>query len=349
MQEIESLPAGVPRWVAARPHLAGTLVLWRNAFRCRRKRMLLRAALIAAGCVGLAVLPPTGPILEWLGRNWAVTFVIVTCIFTLSTARHRQRATLEAARSWLASLPAASPARLRVVVVAAAWLTAIVAFAALAWGIGVIDRAVFPRLAIAAAAGAAVGLLAGWRLPRAGVGAPGFHHAIVRRPRARWASAPSLAPLACWPAAQGRIFSRPKRTAPILLLAMLAIPSSLHGTPGQVALAVAGACVALFSIFALCAAAARVAPAAARWLAPTVVGKWPFIRALIWRVALKQAVALAVLICLASVIDARGAIRVGVPLAALYLCASLAIAATAALRACLRTGLGAAGRGATGG
>lgn len=345
MQQIEPLPPGVPRWIAARPHLASTLILWRNAYRYRRKRMLLRTAVIATACVGVAVLPPTGPILEWLGRNWAVTFVIVTCVFTLSTARHRQRATLEAARSWLASLPAAAPARLRVVVVAAVWLAAIVAFAALASGVGAIDLAAFSRLAISSAAGAAVGLLAGWRLPRAGVGAPGFHHAIVRRPRARWASAPSLAPLASWPAAQGRIFSRPKRTAPILLLAMLAIPSSLHGTAGQVALAVAGACVALFSLFALCAAAARVAPAAARWLAPTIVGKWSFIGALIWRVVLKQAVALAVLIFLASVIDARGALRVGVPLAALYLCASLAIAAAAALRACLRTGLGAAGRG----
>ncbi|MGH8296288.1 MAG: hypothetical protein ACRETZ_12455 [Steroidobacteraceae bacterium] len=345
MQEISSLPAGLPRWIGARPHLAGTLILWRNAWRCRRKRILLFAGLFAAGFVVVAGLPPTRPILGWLGRNWAVTFVIAACVFTLSTARRRQRATLEAARSWLASLPAASPARLRVLAAAAGWLTAIVAFTALALGVGVIDRAVFSRLAIAAAAGAVVGLLAGWRLPRAGVGAPGFHHAIVRRPRARWASAPSLAPLACWPAAQGRIFSRPKRTAPLLLLVMLAIPSSLHGASGQVALAVAGACVALFSIFALCAAAARVAPAAARWLAPTIVCKWRFIRALIWRVVLTQALVLAVLILLASVIDLPRALGVGVPLAALYLCASLAVAAMAALRACRRTGLGAAGRG----
>ena len=101
----------------------------------------------------------------------------------------------------------------------------------------------------------------------------------------------SLAPLANWPVAQGRIFSQPKKTAPIVLLAMLAIPM---GSPGQLALAVAGVCMALFSVFTLSVAAVRVAFAAARWLAPTTVGKWRFTVALIWRLVLIQAVARAV-------------------------------------------------------
>jgi len=227
----------------------------------------------------------------------------------------------------------------------AARLAAIVAFTAVAWGAGAIDRSTFARLAIAAAAGAMVGLLGGWRLPRAGIGAPGFHYAIVRRPRAAWASAPSLSPLGCWPAAQGRVFSRPKKIAPILLIAMLAIPAGGHGAPGQVALAVAGACMALFSLFSLSAAAVRVAFEAAHWLAPTALGKWRFIGALIGRVMLTQAMIWVVLIVLAGVVDLSRALDAGVPLAAAYLCASLAMDVVAALRACRRVGLGMSGRG----
>jgi hypothetical protein len=330
----------MPRWMAARPHLASRLLLFGNAYRYRRARTLLCAALIAAGGAGVAVLPPTGPILGWLGRNWAIAFVIATCVFALSAARGRQRAAFEATTSWLAALPTKSPVGTRVIIATARSLAAIVAFTALAWIIGAIDRAAFSRLAFAAAAGAIVGLLAGWRLPRAGVGAPGFHYAIVRRARARWASAPSLSPLGNWPAAQGRIFSRPNKQAPILLLAMMAIPSGLHGGPGQVALAVAGACMALFSVFSLSAAAVRVAFEAARWLAPTILGQWRFTGALIWRVALTQTAALAVLLFLTSAIDLPRALRVGVPLAALYLCAALTVAVAASLLACRRAGLG---------
>jgi hypothetical protein len=227
----------------------------------------------------------------------------------------------------------------------AAQLAGIVALAALMWLGGVIDRGDFSRLAVATVAGALVGLLAGWRLPRAGIGAPGFHSAIVRRPRARWASAPSLSPLGNWPAAQGRIFSRPKRMAPMLIIAMMAIPSGLHSAPGQVALAVAGVCMALFSVLSLTAAAVRVAFGAARWLAPTTVGRWRFTAALIWRVVLTQILALAVLLLLTSTIYPHGALAVGVPVAALGLCASLAIAVLAAAWACRRVGLGASDRG----
>lgn len=331
----------MPRGMAAHPHLASKLLRLRNAWRHKRGRMLLAAALIVAGCAAVAAVPPTGSILGWLGRNWAVAFVIATCVFALSAARRRQRASIDAATSWLAALPAGSPVLLRVMLASGGWLVASVAFTVLVWVIGGIDRFAFSRLALSMAAGAVVGFLAGWRLPRAGIGAPGFHYAIVRRPRARWASAPSLAPLANWPAAQGRIFSRPKKSAPVLLIAMMAIPSGLHGAPGQVALAVAGACVALFSLLSLSKAAVRVAFDAARWLAPTTLERWRFTGALIWRVALTQTAALVVLIFLTSAIDLPRVLRVGVPLAALYLAASLAVAVAAALLACRRAGLGA--------
>ncbi|MGB6488198.1 MAG: hypothetical protein WBE91_15080 [Steroidobacteraceae bacterium] len=335
----------MPRWMAAHPHLSSRLLAWTNAYRYRRWRTFFPALLIIFGLSAVAVLPPTGPILGWLGRNWAVTFVIAASIFTLSTARRRQHASIAAATSWLASLPTGIPVRMQVIVGTAARLAAFVAFAALVWVVGAIDRSDFSRLALAATAGAAVGLLGGWRLPRTGIGAPGFHYAIVRRARARWASAPSLLPLGNWPAAQGRIFSRPKKTAPIVLLAMMAIPSGVHGGPGQAALAVAGFCMALYSVISLSAAAVRVAFDAARWLAPTTVGKRRFTVALNWRVMLTQILAMVVLILLTASIDLRGTLAVGVPLVALYLCASLAVASVAAWLACHRAGVGTSARG----
>ena len=333
----------MPRWMGAHPHLGSTLLAWRNAFRYRRGRTLSAAVLLFVGFGVAAVLPPTGPILGWLGSNWAVSFVIATSAFTLSTARRRQRASIAAATSWLAPLPTGSPVWLQVLGGTAGWLAGIVAFGALVWLLDMIGRRDFSRLAFAVAAGAVVGLLAGWRLPRAGIGAPGFHYASVRRARARRASAPSLAPLANWPAAQGRIFSRPKKSAPALLLPMLAVPM---GTPGQAALAVAGVCMVLFSVSSLTVAAVRVAFDAARWLAPTTVGKWRFAAALIWRATLTQTLALAVLILLAATIYPHRAVAVGLPLAALGLCASWVAALLAASWACRREGLGAAGRGA---
>jgi hypothetical protein len=332
----------MPRWMAAHPHLSSRLLAWTNAYRYRRWRTFFPALLVVVGVGVVAALPPTGPILRWLGRNWAVTFVIVMSGFTLSTARRRQHVAIAAATSWLASLPTGVPVRTQVVVGTAEWLAALVGFATLVWLAGAIGPSDLTRFALAATAGTAVGLLAGWRLPRTGIGAPGFHYAVVRRVRARWASAPSLSPLGNWPAAQGRIFSRPKKTAPILLLAMMAIPM---GSPGQVALAVAGVCMALFSVLTLSVAAVRVAFHAARWLAPTTVGKWRFTAALIWRAVLIETLTLAVLILLTSAMSPSRALAVAAPLAALYLCASLTAVAVAAYGACRCTGLGAPGRG----
>ena len=332
----------MPRWMAAYPHLSSRLLAWTNAYRYRRWRTFFPAALIAVGAGVVAALPPTGPILGWLGRNWAVTFVIAASIFTLSTARRRQRGAIAAATSWLAALPSGIPVRTEMVAAAVARLAALVAFAALVWAVGAIGRPEFSRLALAATAGTAVGLLAGWRLPRTGIGAPGFHYAIVRRARTSWASAPSLSPLANWPAAQGRIFSRPKKTAPLLLLVMMAIPM---GSPGQLALAVAGACMALFSVLTLSVAVVRVAFDAARWLAPTTVGKWRFAAALSWRAVLIQTLILAVLIFLTGTLNPSRALAVAVPLAVLYLCASLVTVTVATYGACRRVGLGTSGRG----
>jgi hypothetical protein len=328
--------------MAAHPYLSSRLLAWKNAFRYRRGRTFFAAALIIIGVGVAAMLPPTGPILGWLGQNWAVTFVVAASLFGLSTARRRQHASIEAATSWLAALPGGIPARMQAVGGTVARLAGLVVFAAVVWGVGAISRSDFSQFALAATAGAAVGLLGIWRRRRTGVGAPGFHYAIARRARARWASAPSLAPLANWPAAQGRIFSQPKKTAPLLLFVMMAMPM---GSPGQVALAVAGVSMALFSVFNLSLAAVRVVFDAARWLAPTTVGKWRFTAALMWRAALIQTLTLAVLILLAGTVNLSRTLAVAVPLAAFYLCTSLVVVATASYGACRHVGLGSFGRG----
>jgi hypothetical protein len=329
--------------MAAHPYLGSRLLAWKNAYRYRRGRTFFTAALIIVAVSVVAALPPTGAIVGWLGRDWAVTFVVGASIFALSTARRTQHASIAATSSWLAALPAGIPVRTQVAVGTVARLAALVAFAVLVWMVGGISRSEFSRFALAVTAGAVVGLLALWRLPRSGSGAPGFHYAVVRRPRARWASAPSLSPLANWAAAQGRFFSRPRKTAPMLLLPLLAMPM---GSPGQVALAVAGASMALFSVFNLSVAAVRIAFDAARWLAPTTVGKLQFTSALIWRVMLTQIGVLAVLLLLASTVYRSWVLAVGMPLAVGYVCVSLAAAIAAALVACRRAGLGASGHGA---
>ncbi|MGH8298579.1 MAG: hypothetical protein ACRES6_04750 [Steroidobacteraceae bacterium] len=336
--------AGVPRWAARHPHVAASLLRWRNACRQSSARILLIILLAPAAACALAGIPQTGLVLAWLGRNVVVTFVVASCLFGLSAIRRRERSAAEAANSWLAALPAASPVFLRVLWGTLARLVLAFSFVVLVFLLGRLGAPAARGLALAIVGAAVFGSLAGWRLWRtADNGPPGFHSAIVRRVRARWATDPSLLPLSYWPAAQGRIFSRPKVLSRVAFMALIGLPL---GTPGQVALAIAAACIALFSMASLSIAATRVAFEAARWLAPTSLRPGRFMAALVWRPILTQALFAAVMVFLACAIDLPKALRLGVPLAAAFLVASLAVAAGACGWACRRVGLGAASRGA---
>jgi hypothetical protein len=302
--------------------------------------MFLILLLALAGACALAAIPQTGSVLGWLGDNALVTLVAAACLFGLSAIRRRERAATEAATSWLAALPAADSLSLRVAWGTAVRLALAASFAALGLALGKLDATAAGRLALALLGGAVLGSLAGWRLPRAARdGTPGFHRATVRRVRARWASAPSLLPLSYWPAAQGRIFSRPKVLSRVGFLVLVTLPL---GTPGQVALAIAAAAVAFASIAALSLAAIRVAFDAARWLAPTPLSRGRFMAALAWRLILTQALFCAVMVGLACAIDLPQALRLGIPLAASLVALSLAAAAIACGWASRRAGLGAA-------
>ena len=74
MQEGNSLAAGMPRWMAAHPHLAPGC--WPGATRTVTDagELLFAVVLVVIGIGVVAILPPTGPILGWLGRNLGIHF-----------------------------------------------------------------------------------------------------------------------------------------------------------------------------------------------------------------------------------------------------------------------------------
>lgn len=346
MSQASSLPAGIPRLLARRPHLAAALLRWRNLYHLRRGRVLGITALVVALAVGLVLAPPTGSALQWLAGSPPIPFAISACLFGLAAVRRQARIQAEAATSWLAALPAPGSVILRLVSKSFAGLLGAVCLVGLAWTAGRLAPGMAWVLVLAMAGGALLGTLAGWRLQaRAGKNAALWQYATVRRARRRWATAPSLSPLSYWPVALGRIFSRPKTTAVVVLVVLLSIPSGRYQPPGQVVIAVAAATITVFTLLTLSVAAVRVAGDAARWLAPTTIRLRSFIGAFVWRVALKQAAVLAAVMFLACAVDYPRAIRVGLALSAAYLVISCAAASVACAWAGRQAGLGAPRRG----
>lgn len=340
-----SLPAGIPRRLARRPHWAAALLRWRNVYGLRPGRVLGIGALILALALLVLAAPPAGPVLRWLAHSPVITLAISACLFGLSAVRRQEHLQSERATSWLAALPATPSSIARLMLGTAVRLLAASAFLGLAWAVGRLPPGAASRLLYGTVAGALVGTLAA--LPLSGGNAqapPGWHYAAVRRARPRWATSPSLAPLSYWPLAQGRLFSNPKSSR-VVLFALLAIPAGRRD-PGEVAIAVAAGCLTVFTLLSLSMAAVRAAGDAARWLAPTTIRLRSFIVAFIWGVAVKQAGVLAVVIFLACAVDYRQSLRVGVPLAAAYVVLSCAAASVACTRACRRVGLGTRRRGA---
>lgn len=325
--------------------MAAALLRWRNAYHLRRARTCSIAALAVALVVAVLVVPPTGPVLEWFAGNPVITFAVIACLFGLSAVRRQARLQADATSSWLSALPVTSAPLLRLVLGTAARLVAAVILVGLACAAGRVTTAAASLLALVTAVGALIGTLAGLRLLGGAVTAsPGWHYASVRRARRRWATAPSLAPLSYWPIAQGRIFSRPKMTSRVVLLALLSIPAGRYDAPGQVAIAVAAGCITLVTLVSLSAAAVRVAGDAARWLAPTTIRSWTFVGAFVWRVAMKQAAVLAAVIFLACAVNYPQALRVGAVVAMAFLAISCAVCSAACVWGCRRVGLGAASR-----
>ena len=344
--QASSLPAGMPRGLARQPHMAAALLRWRNIYHLRRAWFLGATLLTLALVIGLLAASPTGQVLQWLADDPVLTFAISAGLFGLSAVRRQARIQADAAGSWLSALPVASSPLLRLLLgTAAQWLAAVV-FVGLALAVGRVTATAASLLALVTAIGTVAGTLAGLRLTGGAAAASrGWQYASVRRARPRWATAPSLAPLSYWPLAQGRFFSRPKMTSRVVLLALLSIPAGRYDPPGQVAIAVAAGCITLVTLLSLSAAAIAAAGEAARWLSPTTIRLGTFVSAFVWRVAMKQAAVLAVVIFLACAVDYSQAIRIGVKAGVAFLVASCLASSAACLWACRQTGLGAARRG----
>lgn len=343
MQETRPVPVGLPRWLARRqPALLAMLLGSSNALRRRPLRTWSIAALAIGTCWLVAWIPATAAVLEWLAAHRVLTGTIVASFIALSIMRRRSRVRAHATVSWLAALPVSASLLPRAAGMLAR-LSVLFFVVGLAWLGGRIGASAVVSLAVACAAGAPAGAAAGTIVSRAlGLDSPGSQCATARRARARWAEEPSLLPLSYWPVAQGRIFSRPKSLSRVALLVALCLPM---GTPGQAAIVIAAACLAIFSILSLSVAAARVAFDAARWLAPTGVDRLRFAFALEWRVLLKQAAGGALLVALARLIGLRWAFRIGIPACLAVVLASCALAALSCSLACRRAGLGAGPRG----
>lgn len=341
VRDLRPLPPGPSRWLAGRqPALLVSALACGNALRRRRGRAVGVAALLIACCWGLAELRASAAVFGWLAAHGVVTGTIVASFFAFPRMRRRRRISVQAATEWLSALPLRSRA------LPPGWLSALVCWVALialtglAWVGGRIDAAAAAALVRASAGGAFAGVAAAAIASRAlGLDAPGSGYAAVRPVRPEWARAPSLRPLSYWPVAQGRIFSRPKSLARVALLVLLCLPM---GTPGQAMIAIAAACMAVFTLASLSLASARVSFEAARWLAPSGVTGRRFVPALQWRALLKQLLGCIVLVLLVELIGPPGSMRVMIPACLAMLLASWTLTALCCALACRRAGLGSA-------
>lgn len=343
MRQMRPLPVGLPRRLARRqPALLAMLLGWSNVLRRRPVRTWSIAALAFGACGVVAWIPATAAMLTGLAAHRVLTGIIVASFSAVSIMRRKSRVRAHTEVSWLAALPVSASPLPRAAGMLGRLLPLFL-LVGLAWLGGRIGASAVVSLAVACAVGAPAGAAAGIIVSRAlGFDSPGSQYASARRVRSRWAEAPSLLPLSYWPVAQGRIFSRPKSLSRVALLVALCLPM---GTPGQVAIVIAAASLAAYSILSLSVAAVRVAFGAARWLAPTGVGRPRFALALEWRVLLKQALGGVLMVALARLIGLPWALRVGIPVCLAIVLASCVFAVVGCALACRRARLGAALRG----
>jgi uncharacterized membrane protein len=320
------------RWLQARPYLLSGALCWSNLK--RRNRALLPAAIgLLLLCAGLLVVPAVGVFLEVVAQYPVTPFVLLAASCAVTTARRKTGIYRSLVDSWLAPLAAPSSVFIRMALAPVLQLVLLLSAIAVPVLAGSLSRtgAVTLWLAVSGAYGA--GFVVGWLAPHdKSVGAPNFHYAAVRKPRANWAQAPRLEPLSYWALAQVRVTTKPKVTASALLFVLMALPM---GTGGEQAIAIAAGAWVVFYLAALDVAAVRIAFRAARWLTPTTVRYLPFTFALGYRVVLGQLWTCAWVVFLGSATSFHGALRLGLTLTAgclLSSCVTVAVASWFAMR-----------------
>jgi uncharacterized membrane protein len=320
------------RWLQARPYLLTGALGWSNLK--RRNRALLPAIIgLLLLCAGLLTIPAVGLFLEVIAQYPVTPFVLLAANCAVTTARRKTSVYRSLVDSWLAPLAAPSSVFIRMALAPLLQLILLLLAVAVPVLAGSLSRASAVTLWLVVSGAYVAGFVVGWLAPHdKSVGAPNFHYAAVRKPRANWAQAPGLQPLSYWAMGQVRVSTKPKVTASAMLFVLMALPM---GTGGEQAIAIAAGSWVVFYLMALDVSAVRIAFRAARWLAPTTVRYVPFTVALGYRVVLAQSWTCAWVVFLGSATTFHGALRLGLTLTVgclLSSCVTVAVACWFAMR-----------------
>ena len=267
----------MPRWLLARPYLHAGALGWINFH--RRNRLLLPAVVVLVFAAASALtLKAVAPVLEFLGENFVIPFVLVAAAASVLTSRRKARIYQELSTSWLASLAAPTSVVERMLLPTLLQILFLAALVGIPYGAGSLSDAGVTSFGMAVLVGYLAGSLVGWFAPHdKTVGAPNFHHVAIRRPRLNWATAPRLSPLSYWAVGQARVSTKPKTSSKAVIFVLLALPMD---TGGEKAIAIVAGTLVVLYLLALAVSVARVAVAAARWLSVTTVRYAPFTWAL---------------------------------------------------------------------
>jgi len=327
---------GLPRWVRVRPYLLASVLRWLNIH--RRYRFLLPvAAVLLLAAAGLLALPVVGHLLESAAHYPITPFSSLGAACAISTARRKVHIRRSQVDSWLASLGAPGSVLLRVLFPPLVQVALLVLAVAIPLASGGLSRASATTLWLTIGAAYLVGSLVGWFSQRdAAAAVPPFHYVAVRKPRENWAQAPRLEPLSYWAVGQARAIANPKVAAGVSLLVLLAIPTPMSSAPiGQEAIALTAAAWILLYGVSLFVATVVVSFRAARWLAITSISYLQFTAMMGYRVLLTQLWVWSWVLFLTHAAALRGALRIGVPLALLFLfltCAVVLVAGVVAMK-----------------
>ena len=313
---------GWPSWLRARPFLFAGTLRWLNIQR-RYPFLLPVAVVLLIADAGLLMLPMAGHLLEAAAQYPFTPFATLGAVCAIATAHRKAHLRQGLVDSWLAPLAAPSSVLLRLLLPPLLQVLLLALNIAIPLSTGALRWEAAVTLWLTVGAAYVVGSLIGWFSYGGTVASvPAFHYVAVRRPRERWAQAPQLEPLSYWAVGQARVFAKPKIAANALLLVLLAIPL---GTSGQVAVAIAGGAWVLLYVVSLFVATIRVAFQAVRWLAPTTIRYLQFTGVLGYRVLLTQLWVWGWVVFLSYAAALRGALRIGLPLALLFLFMSCAV------------------------
>ena len=171
-------------------------------------------------------------------------FVLLAANCAVSTARRKTSVYRSLVDSWLAPLAAPSSVFIRMALAPLLQLVLLLLAIAVPVLAGSLSRASAVTLWSAVCGAYVAGFVVGWLAPHdKSAGAPNFHYAAVRKPRANWAQAPGLEPLSYWAMGQARVSTKPNVTAGALLFVLMALPM---GTGGETAIAIAAGAWVVF-------------------------------------------------------------------------------------------------------